>query len=94
MVISKRKKKVNFNIHELSLKQNRTYYLFSDGYADQFGGEGVKTEKFMSKRFKKIFLDNSSQNMHNQKEKLKQTFEQWKGQTEQTDDILVFGFRI
>jgi serine phosphatase RsbU (regulator of sigma subunit) len=90
----KKEEKIDFSIHQLSLEQNRTYYLFSDGYADQFGGQKIKTEKFMAKRFREIFMANFSQGMREQKEKLKEAFEQWKGETEQTDDILVLGFRI
>jgi serine phosphatase RsbU (regulator of sigma subunit) len=67
-------------------------YLFSDGYADQFGGTNSK--KMMTKRFKDVLLEINKMNMPEQKEYLANFFEEWKGGNEQVDDILVIGVRL
>ncbi|MGZ3920827.1 MAG: histidine kinase, partial [Bacteroidia bacterium] len=63
-----------------------------DGYADQFGGTNHK--KMMTKRFKDILLEISPMTMSQQKEYLANFFEEWKGNNEQVDDILVIGIRL
>jgi hypothetical protein len=67
-------------------------YLFTDGYADQFGGS--KGKKFMYKQLKELLLANSYLSMSEQKNVLKDTISRWKGNLEQVDDILVIGIRI
>ena len=67
-------------------------YLFSDGYADQFGGE--KGKKFMLKRLHEMLAANHHQPVDTQKESLQTTIEKWKGNHEQVDDMLVIGIRI
>ena len=67
-------------------------YIFTDGYADQFGGESDK--KFNRKRFKQTLLDIHTFPMDFQKEELVRIFEEWKGKEEQLDDICVIGFKI
>jgi len=81
-----------FTNHEIQLKKSDTIYIFSDGYQDQFGGP--KGKKFMSKRFRQLFLDIQEMNMEEQKEHLDKTIEEWKGSKEQVDDILVIGVRV
>jgi len=67
-------------------------YLFSDGYADQFGGERKK--KLMKKNFFALLLECAPLPMEAQKEKLEDFMEEWKRGLEQVDDILVIGIRI
>ncbi len=67
-------------------------YTFSDGYADQFGGP--QNKKFQSKQMKELLLANSNKSMSEQKELLDKRMEQWKGDHEQVDDILVIGIRV
>ncbi|HOU97628.1 MAG TPA: SpoIIE family protein phosphatase [Bacteroidales bacterium] len=67
-------------------------YLFSDGFADQFGGERGK--KFMYKQFKELLLSNAAKPMPDQKELLDITINAWIGNDEQTDDITVLGIKI
>ncbi len=68
------------------------YYMCSDGYEDQFGGP--KQHKYMRKNFKKLLLQIHHLPMDRQKELLEKTFEEWKGELPQVDDILVIGFSV
>jgi len=82
-------KKFTNNIIEL--EKNDTFYIFSDGYQDQFGGKDGR--KFMRKKLKKILLEINEKPMIIQKEILKQKLENHKGKLPQTDDIVLIGFR-
>ena len=82
----------NFTNYEIQLEQGDMLYLFSDGYADQFGGEQGK--KFMYKRFKELIVANAYKSMNEQKQALEETIVQWIGDGEQTDDITVVGIKI
>ncbi|HHZ63889.1 MAG TPA: pas/pac sensor protein, partial [Flavobacteriales bacterium] len=81
-----------FTHHELKLEKGDTVYIFSDGYPDQFGGP--KNKKFMMKHFKKLLLSVQDKTMNEQKTILETTMAEWKGDTEQVDDILVMGVRF
>ena len=81
-----------FTKQEIQLQQGDIIYLFSDGYADQFGGP--KGKKFKYRPFQEILLKNSSVTFEKQKESLSIIHEQWKAGFEQVDDILVVGFRF
>ena len=81
-----------FNTHSMVLEPKTTIYLFTDGYADQFGGENGK--KFKYKQFKESILAIHNRPMEEQKEHLETTFESWKGELEQVDDVCVIGIRI
>lgn len=85
-------KMVPFTNHEINLQKNDTIYIFSDGYADQFGGP--KGKKYKYKPFKRLLLENINKPMKQQKEILDKTFEDWKGELEQIDDVLVLGIKI
>jgi len=84
--------KRKYKTDSLELKEGDTIYLFSDGYADQFGGP--KGKKFMYKSFKRMFLSIQDQNMNEQLIYLSKTMNEWKGDMEQLDDICVMGVRI
>jgi PAS domain S-box-containing protein len=77
---------------EYSETEQCVLYLCSDGFQDQFGGADDK--KFMVKNFKKLLFDISEKPICEQKEILEQTFETWKGNQEQTDDVMVLGIKI
>ncbi|MBU8892449.1 MAG: SpoIIE family protein phosphatase [Bacteroidales bacterium] len=87
---------INFNKpftnHNIDLEPNDQIYLFSDGYADQFGGPHGK--KFRYKQFKELLVKVSHEPMNIQKEILNNVHDNWRGEAEQIDDILVFGLKI
>lgn len=78
--------------NEIDLKKGDVIYIFSDGYADQFGGP--KGKKFMYSKFRKLILDIRNEPMHKQGRILDQTIEEWRGSYEQIDDILIIGVRV
>lgn len=78
--------------HVFELQKGDLIYVFSDGYADQFGG--VKGKKFMYKQFRDTLVEIKDQSMAKQKEILDDKIESWRGEFEQVDDILVIGVRI
>lgn len=80
-----------FTNHILSIYGNDAVYLFSDGYADQFGGD--KGKKMMRKNFNQLLLNNAHLPMQEQLKVLENRLAQWKGNYEQVDDICVVGFR-
>jgi serine phosphatase RsbU (regulator of sigma subunit) len=81
----------DFVFFDWMLERGISYYLFSDGYIDQFGGEHGR--KFMKKNFKKLILEIQDFPMNKQKEILENNLRDWMGQTPQIDDILVMGIR-
>ncbi len=85
--------KNSFTNHVISIQSGDSLYVFSDGYADQFGGSRGK--KFMSGRFKKLLTDIQNLSMKEQRKLLDDTIENWRdGVSEQIDDILVIGVKI
>jgi serine phosphatase RsbU (regulator of sigma subunit) len=78
--------------HVFELQKGDLIYIFSDGYADQFGGS--KGKKFMYKQFRDTLIEIKDQSMPKQKEILDGKIESWRGEFEQVDDILVIGVRI
>ncbi len=81
-----------FETIHFALNQGDQFYLFTDGYTDQFGGENVK--KFNRQRFRNLLLSLIDMPMNKQKKELSFSFDNWKGQQEQVDDICVIGLRI
>ncbi len=81
-----------FTTQQIQLKKGDLIYMYSDGYADQFGGPDGK--KFKSVTFRNLLLEISQLSMNDQKERLNETIMNWMGINEQVDDILVIGIRI
>jgi len=81
-----------FETHTIDIKKDDIFYIFSDGYQDQFGGEN--DTKYLTKNFRKLLLDISSLPMNSQEKYLEREFNEWKKDKEQTDDILIIGFKI
>ena len=90
--IGKYDKATPFNTYTLKLQKGDTLYLFTDGYADQFGG--VRNKKFKYKQLQEMLLATSGLTMEEQKMKLEESLDKWKGDFEQIDDILVIGIRV
>jgi serine phosphatase RsbU (regulator of sigma subunit) len=78
--------------HSFSLEKGDIIYLFSDGYADQFGGD--KGKKFKYHQLQQLLVKNNNRSLDLQKHLLEQEFETWKGGLEQVDDVLVIGIRV
>lgn len=81
-----------FTNHHISITKGDTIYLFSDGYADQFGGPDGK--KFKQKQLQGKLLSIYHEALSIQKEILNTTFEEWRGELDQLDDIAMIGVRI
>jgi serine phosphatase RsbU (regulator of sigma subunit) len=81
-----------FTNQVIKLSQNDTIYVFSDGFADQFGG--MKGKKFMYKPFKRLLLTLFGAKMDQQKIDLDHAFNEWKGEMEQIDDVCIMGIKI
>ncbi len=84
--------KKHFTNHTIELLNDDYIYLFSDGYADQFGGE--KGKKFMYKSFKDMLIKFHQRPLSEQKTAIKNIFYDWKGENDQVDDICVLGLKI
>ncbi|MBD3637115.1 MAG: SpoIIE family protein phosphatase [Crocinitomicaceae bacterium] len=84
--------RVPFITHEIKLQEGDCIYVYSDGFADQFGGD--KGKKFKGKALKQLLLDISTFDMTIQHQKLNVAFEEWKGDFEQLDDVCLFGVKI
>ncbi len=82
----------SFTNHNIELLKGDTVYLFSDGYADQFGGP--KGKKFMVGQFRTFLNQIHKLPLNEQHQTLDATIEHWRGNLEQVDDILVIGFRV
>jgi serine phosphatase RsbU (regulator of sigma subunit) len=77
--------------HEIDLLENDIFYLFTDGYVDQFGG--TENKKFMYRRFRYLLLTIHGFPVSDQKAILDENIKTWMGSTEQVDDMMVIGFR-
>jgi serine phosphatase RsbU (regulator of sigma subunit) len=83
---------VKYAIREFNLVKGDIVYLFSDGYADQFGGENNK--KLTYKRFRELMVAAFHLPMAEQKSFLEKAFDDWCANTDQIDDVTVMGIRI
>ncbi|HSH66451.1 MAG TPA: tetratricopeptide repeat protein, partial [Bacteroidia bacterium] len=85
-------KQIKFTNHNISVQEGDVFYLFSDGFPDQIGGPNRK--KFYYPPFKELLVSIHTLTFTEQKEILNKTITGWKGERDQTDDILVVGIRI
>jgi len=90
--IGKFDKQTAYTTHTFELQKGDTFYVFSDGYVDQFGG--AKGKKFKSKAFKELLLSIQDQSMELQRDVINDAFENWRGSLEQIDDVCVIGVRV
>ena len=81
----------DFTLHKIDLKKGDCFYIFSDGYADQFGGPSQR--KFMSKQLKEVLVSIHEMPMIKQGARLSELFAEWQGDTPQVDDVTLIGVR-
>jgi serine phosphatase RsbU (regulator of sigma subunit)/Tfp pilus assembly protein PilF len=81
-----------FLTHEITLEKEDRLYLFSDGFADQFGG--LKGKKYKVKNLKKLLISISKTPMNEQQGMLNTVFEKWRANLVQIDDICILGLKI
>ena len=81
-----------FTTHQIEYKENTTFYLFTDGLADQFGGPNGK--KFKYKQFSNLLIKNNNLSQKHQADIINKVFSDWKGELEQVDDVCVIGIKI
>ncbi|MFT5581275.1 MAG: PAS domain S-box-containing protein [Psychromonas sp.] len=82
----------NFTTHYPLYQKDASFYLFSDGYADQFGGDSNK--KFMQKRFYALMELVHKKSTSKQEDLFAKTFQDWKRDYEQVDDVAIIGFKL
>lgn len=92
MPVGKGEKTNEFGLYIMDVSKGDTVYLYTDGYADQFGGERGK--KFKYKPLNELLNNINTNSLDTQKNILDSTFENWKGDLEQVDDVLVVGVRV
>jgi len=80
-----------YTLHKINIKKGDTFYIFSDGFADQFGGP--KQKKFMSNQLKATLVEMQGKPMLEQGERLSEIFENWRGDNPQVDDVTFIGIR-
>jgi serine phosphatase RsbU (regulator of sigma subunit) len=80
-----------FALHKIELQKGDAFYIFSDGYADQFGGP--KQKKFMSMQLKETLIAMAGKQMLQQGERLSEIFEEWRGGSPQVDDVTLIGVK-
>jgi tetratricopeptide (TPR) repeat protein len=90
--IGKYSKYEAFDTHDIRLEKGDSLYLFTDGFADQFGGPDAK--KYKSRNMKELILRVKDHPMEEQKRLFESAFDQWKGDLEQVDDVCVLGIRV
>lgn len=83
---------IEFTCHSIDISEPTTFYIYSDGYQDQFGG--AKGKKFMKKRFRQLLAKIADQPLFTQQQILENTLDDWMQNHEQVDDILVMGIKV
>lgn len=86
------REKPSFTNYDVNIKPGDTFYIFSDGFPDQLGGE--KRKKFLSKNFKNLLLEINEKPLYEQQDTLEWKLKDWMLDEDQTDDIIVIGFRV
>ncbi|WP_338813691.1 SpoIIE family protein phosphatase [Bernardetia sp. Wsw4-3y2] len=82
----------DFTNHQIDISIPTTFYMYSDGYQDQFGGKN--NTKFYSKNLRKLLLEIYEQPMKKQRLVFKRTLFKWRNLNKQTDDVTILGFKI
>ena len=87
-----REETIAYTTHTLSTDKGDRFYIFTDGYADQFGGD--KDKKYSTGRFKELLRSSSKLDFAQQEKNIRKEHLDWKKENEQVDDILVIGFSL
>ncbi len=82
----------DFKDEVISYRKGDSFYISSDGFADQFGGP--KNKRYSTRKMKNFLLSNSTHDCEYQLEAIDVEFENWKGEEEQIDDVLVIGVKL
>ena len=82
----------DFNSQNIKIEENDKFFLYTDGFIDQFGG--AYNRKFLSNRFKELIINSKNGDMQKQKGAMVRGLEKWMDNREQIDDILVLGFSL
>jgi len=81
-----------FTTHTMQINSGDVFYLFTDGFADQFGGE--KGKKFKYQQLKELLININNTSLNEQCQLLSKKFDDWKGKLEQVDDVCIIGIKI
>jgi len=92
MPVGMGERKEDFKLHEINYEKGDVLYLYTDGYADQFGGP--KGKKYKYRPLNEMLQKMSTDKMEAQRTALANEFENWRGELEQVDDVLVIGIRL
>jgi serine phosphatase RsbU (regulator of sigma subunit) len=92
MPVGAGERKEDFKLYSIDVEQGDSLYLYTDGYADQFGGP--KGKKFKYKPLNELILGNHTQSLSNQKKVLQDNFNDWRGNLEQVDDVCIIGLKF
>jgi serine phosphatase RsbU (regulator of sigma subunit) len=92
MPVGAGERKEDFKLYSIDVEQGDSLYLYTDGYADQFGGP--KGKKFKYKPLNELILGNHTQSLSNQKKVLPDNFNDWRGNLEQVDDVCIIGLKF
>ncbi|MBA4239119.1 MAG: hypothetical protein C0448_00215 [Sphingobacteriaceae bacterium] len=92
MPVGKGERNEEFSLNTIPVSKGDIIYIYTDGYADQFGGE--KGKKFKYKPLNELLLSIHERELHTQKEILNATFQNWKNNLEQVDDVCIMGIKI
>lgn len=92
MPVGVSEKTESFQLYSIDVQKGDILYLYTDGYADQFGGP--KGKKFKYKSLNELLIQNSHKTLTEQHKALQENFMKWKGDLEQVDDVCVIGVKF
>ena len=92
MPVGQGERKESFSLHSIELITGDALYLYTDGFADQFGGP--KGKKFKYKPLNQLLVSIKDDSLSNQNKNLETVFNNWKGNLEQVDDVLIIGIKV
>ena len=91
IIIGMNPNRIPYTDHEIDIQEDDMFYLFSDGYVDQFGG--TENRKFMYRRLRYLLLNIHEFDVRDQKSVLEENIKTWMGPNQQVDDMMIIGFK-